>query len=252
MNFGIITIAHGRQTILRLFCASIRRLRKETGIDFPVVVTSGAEDAPLCSEYNIGHITYPNIPVSNKWNIACEYMKELGVDYICILGSDDIMATDCLRNIMFEMHNDIDLIGFKTLYVYDTDGDSRGQLMRTTKKSFLGVGKTIHRRVLDAVGWEPWAYDRPRNAGMDAIIHRNISSHIKTSAEVEGIIVDCKSRESLNRFSMFKNNHHGILTHKSVFLNILSKEEKDILNSIPHLGLPVKFPNMVKRGRTLI
>jgi hypothetical protein len=180
------------------------------------------------------------------------YLKELNVDYAVITGSDDIFSTECLRNIMFEMHHDVDLIGIKQLYVYDTDGVTKGTLRHVTSKNFFGVGKTLNRRVLDAVDWQPWAYHVPRSWGMDSIVSRNIAEHVKTTATVEGVIVDCKSQQSLNKFTMFMNNRHGVNCDKSIFYNILSKEEREILDSIHHIGVPVKFPNLVKRGRTLI
>jgi predicted phosphoadenosine phosphosulfate sulfurtransferase len=179
-------------------------------------------------------------------------MKELDVTYIIVSGSDDIFSTQCLRNIMFEMEKDIDLIGLKTLYVYDTDGKYRGTLKHITSKHLLGVGKTINKRVLDAVNWRPWECSVPRNSGTDAVATRNIAPYVKTTAVVDGVIVDCKSRESLNKFSMFESNRHGQNADKNIFYNILSKEELEILNSIHQIGIPINFPNFVKRGRTLI
>jgi len=252
MNWGIITINYKRPQIFKLFCASIRRLRAEVGIDFPVVVVSESEDRTMCDDYGIGHIVHPNNPCSEKWNVGTMYLQKLGVSYITISGSDDIFSTDCLRNIMVEMENDIDLIGFKSLYVYDADGKYRGTLKHITSKNFFGPGKTINKRVLDAVNWRPWEYHAPRNWGTDAICSRNIAPHVKTTAVVEGIIVDCKTKESLNKFTMFHNNRHGASVDKSIFYNILSKEELQILNNIHHVGLPIKFPTLVKKGRTLV
>lgn len=251
MNFGVITINYKRPQILKLFCASIKRLRAEAGINFPVVVVSEPEDRSMCDSYNIGHIVHPNNPCSEKWNVGTMYLQELGVDYIIVMGTDDIMSTDCLRNIMVEMNNDIDLIGIKSLYVYDADGKYRGTLKRITSKNFFGVGKTINKRVLDAVNWRPWEYHTPRNWGMDAICSRNIAPHVRTTAVAKGVVVDCKTKESLNKFTMFHNNRHGRDVDKNIFYDILSKEELGILNGIRQTGLPIKFPNLVKKGRTL-
>jgi hypothetical protein len=252
MHFGIITINHHRPQILRLFCASINRLRNDIGINFPVICVSEQEDETMCSQYGIGHITYPNEPATEKWNQGMMYLKDLDLDYVIIMGSDDIMSTECLRNIMFEMNNDVDLIVLKTIFVYDTDGKYRGTLKRITTKGFFGVGKTINKRILDAVNWRPWEYSAPRNWGMDSICSRNISEYVKTTAVVEGMIVDCKSQQSLNKFSMFHYNRHGQNEDSTKFFDILSPEEIGILNGIHQVGLPIKFPTLNKRGRTHI
>ena len=60
------------------------------------------------------------------------------------------------------MKNDVDVIGLKSLMVYDTDGKYRGTLKHITSKALLGVGKTINKRILDAVDWKPWTYHAPR------------------------------------------------------------------------------------------
>jgi hypothetical protein len=229
---------------------SIKRLRAEIDINFPVIVVSEKEDSVVCSEFNIGHIIHPNVS-TEKWNIGCSYLQQLGLDFVIVSGSDDLFSTQYLRNIMFEMQNDVDVIGTKQLFVYDCDGKYRGTLKHITSKIIMGVGKTINKRVLDAVDWKPWQYPIARNWGTDSILTRTIAPYVKTTSIVEGIIVDCKSRESLNKFSMFETNRHGQNIDSSVFYNILSKEERDILNNIHQVGIPINFPNLNKKGRTI-
>ena len=250
MSFAFITINFHRPSILRLFGASIKRLRAETGIDFPVVCVSEPDDADVCREYGLTHIIHPNIPVNEKWNRGCEYIRDLGVDYVIVSGSDDVFSTATLSSLIEQMNKGIDFIGLNQVYVYDTDGDHRGELLSFTRKG-IGVGRTIHRRVLEAVNWKPWEYGEGRNWGMDSILYKNISPHIKSKVTIDGVIVDCKSHQNINKFTMFKSNYGGHVEPKSTFYNFLSKEEKDILASIKKIAIP-KFPRLHKRGRTKI
>lgn len=252
MSFCILTLNYGRPQVFKLFCASTRRLREQTGYNFPVIVVSEPNDAPLCEEYGLTHIIHPNIPVTEKWNRGIEYIKQLDCEYVVITGSDDIWSTDTLLCLVESMKSGVDMIGIRELYVYDADGLSRGKLIKITSKNFYGVGKAIHRRVLEKVDWKPWVYHAPRNWGMDSILYKNISPFIQTRAEYGGIITDVKSKDSLNNFSMFERNHKGVLCPHELFYSYLSKEERTILDSIIHIGLPVKFPNMVKRGRRMV
>jgi hypothetical protein len=231
MKFGLLTINNLRPAIFRLFCASIRRLRKDIGIEFPVVCVSGSEDEPRCAEYNIHHIIADNSLGWEKWNIGTQWFKTQGIDYIIISGSDDVFSTDALKNIISAMNNDVDLIGFNKIYIYCTEGKYKGQLKVVVTRGILGVGKTLHRRVLESVNWRPWEYYTIRRWGMDAILHRNTSAHIRSKLTVDGIIVDCKTAQSLNKFSMFVNNRHGTNVSSNVFYDILGEEEKQILNS---------------------
>jgi len=251
MGFGIITINYRRPQILKLFCASIKRLRADVGINFPVVCVSEPEDAKICDPFGVAHVVHPNNPTSVKWNVATEYMRSAGVSYIVVLGSDDIFSSDCLRTLISEMDKGTDLIGFNSIYLYDTDGMSKGKLMRVTSGALLGVGKTISKSVLDAVDWKPWG-ESHRNFGMDAILHRTISPHVKSKAIIDGVIVDCKSQYSLNKFRMFQKNRHGVEVDSNIFLNFLSKEEKQILATIDNANIMRQMPPRRRKGRTLI
>lgn len=250
MNFAFITINHQRPSIFRLFCASIKRLRREIGIDFPVVCVSEADDTDVCREYGLIHIIHPNNPASEKWNVACEYVRNTDAQYAIVMGSDDIMSTATLSSLIEQMEKGIDFIGLNQVYVYDTDGDHRGELIQFTRKG-IGVGRTISRHILEAANWRPWEYGQGRNWGMDAIMYKNISPHIRTKAYIDGVVVDCKSYSNLNKYAMFKTNYGGTVKSSSIFYSFLSKEEKDILDSIKKVSIP-KFQRVHKRGRTKI
>lgn len=229
MKFGFLTINNKRPQIFHLFCASIKRLRKETGVDFITVCVSGAEDAVRCYQYDIHHITQQNNPATAKWDTGMSYLRQFNLDYVTIMGADDIMSTDTLQRLIDTMHQDIDLIGFNKIYVYATTGEYKGKLKLVTSRNILGVGKTINKRVLDKVDWRPWQGNVQRNWGMDALAHRNISAYVGTKVILDGLIVDCKCEESLNKFSMFVVNKHGVDVSSKVFDDILGDEEKQIL-----------------------
>jgi hypothetical protein len=55
--------------------------------------------------------------------------------------------------------------------------------------------------------------------------------HVKSRAIVEGMVVDVKSRESLNKFS-FWHGRDLALCPPETFYQILSEEEKQILKEI--------------------
>lgn len=231
MNIGFLTINNGRQKVLNLWCASMNRLRDCFGV-FPAVCVSGKEDNELCVKYGIHHITSPNPPASNKWNDGLRWLKEQSLDYVCITGSDDVFSNEALANIIFATDTEPDIIGFSTIYVYCADGVSKGRLKVLSTRGVLGVGKTVHKRVLDAVDWKAWNYGIPKSWGMDSIFSRTTSQYVKTRVMVDGVIVDVKTAESLNKFSMFEKNKHGTYADSKIFFNIMGEEEKKILADI--------------------
>lgn len=233
MKFAFLTINNRRPMIFNLFCASIKRLRKDIGYDFPVVCVSGLEDKKICANYGITHITHANSPATEKWNLGMVALRELHPEYVVVMGSDDIMSTDTLKALVEQMKLGFDMIGLNEVYVYDGDGAyQKGMLKHYVSGKVLGVGKCLHSRVLDEINWRGWQYYQPRNYGMDGILSRNTNRYIKTHAIVQGIIVDVKSKDSLNKFTMFVHNHKGETVNSQIFYDILSEEELEILKHV--------------------
>lgn len=229
INFGIVTINNGRPKVFKLFCASMKRLRTQVGIDFPVVCVSGIEDRKTCDDYGIGHIVQANKPVSRKFDTACKYMQKLGVSYICVMGSDDIMSTSLLKSLISEMNKGISLIGIKELYFYGTEKNFKGKLLYIRLTSLAGVCRTIHKSILDKVDWMPWNADK--GWGMDGLMMKRIRPHITTQSVVEGMVVDVKSVCNLNHFSYWASKIRQE-TPATVFYEMLSDEELEILHTI--------------------
>jgi glycosyltransferase involved in cell wall biosynthesis len=227
-SFGILTINNGRPKVLNLWCASVKRLREDLQMYIPAVVVSGAEDKSMCQKYFINHITQQNNPASRKWNTGVSYLMNQNLDYIIICGSDDIISTNLLKNILIETEKETDLIYLNIIYFYGGDGAFRGQLRRLTTKQILGVGRTISRRVIKATGT---LWTRDRNWGMDGDCWKNISPHVQTKAVVEGVVVDVKTSENLNSMNFWM----GKLKEEcdpQVFYSILGNEEKEIIQGL--------------------
>lgn len=228
IKIGIITINYGRPKIFRLWCASIKRIRRDLGY-IPVVVVSGEEDKIVCNEYNIEHITQRNHPATQKFNTAMKFMRDLNVKAVIIMGSDDIADSSLIKKIIDQVEQNIDLIGVKNIYFYSTTGIRKGILKQLKSTNILGVCRCLSKSVLDSVDWTPWSRDS--SWGMDGICMKTILPYIKTHATVEGMVVDCKSSESLNKFS-FWDGKLPEEENPSKFYEMLSVEELQILNEI--------------------
>ena len=228
-KFCLITANHDRPKVLELWCAGIQRLRRDIGYDFPVIVTSGAEDAEVLSRNGITHLIRPNNPVSEKFNTSCYHAKDLDVNYVMIVGSDDIISTDTLRRLMAEMDKGYDLIGISDIYFYATRHPHRGKMVRLHGTRIMGVCKTIHRRVLDKVNWKPWT--KKKDWGLDSIASKALVSHTKTWKMLSDTeVFDCKSKVNMNRFNVFYKSRKEV--DPQLFYSVLSKEEKELLNKI--------------------
>ena len=230
-SLGIITINYNRPKVLELWCSQIRRLRNELGIFFPAVVVSEMSDVSICNPYFVHHISYENKPVTNKFNRAFKYMQSLDVDSVMILGSDDIISTELMKNTLTEVDKGIDLIGVNTLYFYCGQGTNKGKMVKLERpymSPFLGVAKTVSKKVLDQCDWTLW--NTEKNWGMDAIASKTIAKYAETRAQVEGMVVDVKTTINLNSFRVFGERKPVVPAEE--FYKILSEEELKLLHAL--------------------
>lgn len=229
VKLGICTINHGRKKILHLYLASIKRLRQEIEDELVVVVVSDEEDKDLCERYGVHHIIRPNKPTSVKWDVGCAWLRTQEVDYVCIMGSDDIASTELMKNILREMRNGYSVIGIKEIFFYGTYGRYKGLLLRFICKRICGVAKTISKEVLDKIDWKVSYIER--NHGMDALISKRIRQHIKSEKIVEGMCFDIKTEHNMNRISLWSQKVKTP-SDPELLYSILSEEEKKILLNI--------------------
>ncbi len=230
ITIGIITPNYGRQKVLDLWCASIERLRRDTDTYIPAVVVSGEEDKTICDKHFVNHVTHENKPVSEKFNKGFEFMRDYGVDYVMIMGSDDIISTETYKRIYAEAEKGYDVIGVDSIYFYALDSIWKGKLAKLNAKRMLGVGKTISAKVLDKTEWRPWNVDK--NWGLDAIASNCIRPYAQTYKTLSDTkIFDLKSSQNMNKstfwFAKIKERENP-----SEFLSILSGEELQILKTI--------------------
>jgi Glycosyl transferase family 2. len=194
------------------------------------VCVGDADQRSIVESYQIKFIAQENNPASRKWNTGVRYLMEQNLDYVCVVGSDDILSTNLVTNIIAEMEKGTDLIYLDTIYFYAGSGQFRGHARKLVTKQILGVGRTISRRVIEATGT---LWTRDRNWGMDGDCWKNISPHVKTKAVVEGIVVDVKTKDNLNSMNFWMSKIKAVdETTADVIYGIMGAEELQILNAL--------------------
>ncbi len=207
MTIGIITTNYFRLPVLKIFCEGIDRLREETDTDIPVVCVGTKDGEEVCLQYGIDHHTYQNSPLTGKFNRACELLKG-SVDYVMVMGSDNLISTETFLRIKEEAEKGIDLIGLSELYMLSMDGNNKGKLYHFPHTTVLGVGRTVSARVLDKLNWNPWGEDKDR--GIDVVMLDTVRPHVKTSSLLsEQFIVDLKTKYNLNPIDCWSNKLPG-------------------------------------------
>ena len=226
-NIVLICANHGREKVLNLYCAGIKRLREQADITINAVVVG--DDNSICKRYDIEHVVANNNPVSEKYNIACQVAKNYNPDYVITMGDDDLINIELLQHMT--QHTDSNFIGVRDIYMYNTIAPHRGQMIYILS-SVIGCCRAMRSDLLDKVNWKPWV--RERDYSLDQImwsaLHKHfVNPYIFIARDSGGICIDVKSSENLNVF--VKWNKMPRVDPKPV-LTFLSDEEREILTNI--------------------
>jgi hypothetical protein len=226
-TFTIIAPNYKRPQILEIWCAGIKRLREDIGYDFGAVVASDVDDIEVCWKYGINHVIVPNKPITHKFNRACSIAGSMGSDFVIITGSDNLLSTSTLKNIMVQMEKGYDLIGVSDIYFYATDDAHKGTLTKLESTKMLGVAKCISSKVMDKVDWRPW--NIPKNIGMDWVATQNIRPHVETESTLKDqFVFDLKSKQNINKFHWFPKRQIPC-DNRILFENIGEEETRLIM-----------------------
>lgn len=220
----------GRVPILKIFAAGIKRLRDDTHMEIPCVVTGDIDGKETCERYNIQHIEYPNKPLTGKFNRACIEMKGK-VDAVMVMGSDNVISTETFLRIHAEIEKGANLVGLDDVYFFGMDSVATNKLVHFSHTTVLGVGRTISSSVLDKVVWKPWNTERDR--AIDTVMLDTVRKYVTASVLLKGgKVFDLKTSWNLNRLDFWLKRLGTLPTNDILFDNIGTEEAMLIRNYI--------------------
>lgn len=168
-KIGILTVGWKRQKLTRKYCESIALLRsslKDEAEILPVFVDSEGHNKDSCREYSIPYFDYANRPLSNKFNYAMQYYKDKGVDGVIVMGTDNFLSEDLLREYVKASRNNFDLVGVLDSYIYNNLDDKmyhfKGYRYVRVGET-LGAGRFLSSRLLKKMDFTPWGPGLNRN-----------------------------------------------------------------------------------------
>jgi hypothetical protein len=160
-------------------------------------VLSEPEFIPLCEEYGFNWIFEDNDPLGKKINTGIKSTLKFKYDYLMMMNSDDVVKTELIDKWyepFFESLNPyfgVKKVTFVNFYTHEAKE-------YTYEFSVLGIGKMVHRSVVDLLKGElyPWKL----NKGLDDhMMDRMISCKISpTFVDYEGMLaMDFKSEVNI-------------------------------------------------------
>jgi hypothetical protein len=235
MKIAIVTAVWRRHDIFELFAKGIHELEKIKGVELITIVAGSERELSkrLVEKHNFLYIEIPNQPLAEKVNAPLLLAKDLNVDYVLCLGSDDIIHPDLMLKYIELMKQGLDFIGVLDFYFYDTNtkkcaywGGYRGQ---NRSNHTCGAGRILSKRLLNLWGWHVWENKQSNmldNSMQDKLINTPHSSCIFFLKDYGLFALDIKSSVNMTQFKLWDNT-------KYIEKNIIFDKFKYLFNDAP-------------------
>lgn len=219
-NVACILPFNGRHNILE---QNIICLNKQTIKPAIILTCSNTIDynfAKSCEDKYDNVFTHVslNYPLGKKFYDSTKFVQSLGnVEYLMILGSDDLLSLNYIENSINQLGNNYDLIGSKRWLLYTTDKSLFDMGYKKERDNLLGGGRIYSKRFLDSVDWEifnPYMYKHLDDHGENLL---NASKFKKTILTGDNIILSIKGYwDCINSTEHLLSNKFNTLTIKNI------------------------------------
>ena len=187
MRIALLTCIHGRHAVselmLRHHAEAASRLRESTGCEFQLAAVLSPEDevvmGPICDALGVRWKTHRNKPISVKWQVGLEFVKQTCADAsaVMVAGSDDFLSDAYMvssANLVKEGWS----LGFgpDRCWMLDSATGRLGLWRRPYDPGIPGItagaGRVFTRELLERVSWRLWTRDK--NRGLDTLCSKRL------------------------------------------------------------------------------
>ena len=237
MKIGIATCMWQRPEVFDIYAEGINRLRKKFDIMPLAVGSEGKVSEDLCRKHKFMYIEHYNRPLGKKFAEGLRCFKNTDVDYVMIMGSDDLISDNLMEAYMPHMENREQVIGILDIYYYDlSEGDlcywpgfGLKDIDKKREGEPMGMARCLSRELLDKMGWNVW--NEKINKGLDWTMWQKIKGYDAKIATIKmkdigAFGVDLKSETNICNMEMYDCE----VVSKDI-MNILSETELKLIRA---------------------
>lgn len=253
MRLALVIAIWKRHDLERIVLDNFKSQSEKFGFEIIVAGSEGETSKELAT--GLHYIEVLNYPVSNKHNALLSKAKELKVDGVVLMGSDDIVNDGFWKHIYSLSPNEKEVVGFKDIYFYDNFDKKLGYWKGyESRNQTIGAGRFFSKEVLDKMGWKLW--DKHLNSGLDSNCSLRLKSKlikeksIKMS-DVGAFIVDIKHTRNITKSSILLNCE---LVNTSIMAKKVGAKATKEVNELSNEAVKVtidesKFYNITGTGK---
>lgn len=148
---AIIVAIYDRPGLTKIVLDYYREKSKEYGFEIIVAGSEGNKSRRLAKGCH--YVEVPNSPLTDKNNAMIQKAKELNVEGVILIGSDDLLSDNLLKFYM-KLPNKKTFLGTPSAYFYSID---KHELIKYhSQEQSIGAGRYFSRYVLEKAGWKLW------------------------------------------------------------------------------------------------
>jgi hypothetical protein len=161
---GCIIAFSGRQNMVKL---NVELLNKQTVKPAIILTCSNILDYNFAKDLeklydNVFVNVTLNYPLGKKFYDSAKFAQTIGgLNYLMILGSDDVLSLNYIENCLTELNKGYDLVGSRKWLMYTNDDKLYSLEYKDIVDILLGGGKMYTKKFLDMVNWDIFNQYRP-------------------------------------------------------------------------------------------
>lgn len=237
MKIGILSAMWQRPEVFEIFATGINRLQGQFDI-IPVIVGSeGEASRELCRKYQFMYLERPNNPLGRKFNEGLRVFRGTDVDYVMVMGSDDIISNNLIEAYMPYMEKRKDIIGILDIYFYDMikkemhylPGYGLRKQDKHRKGEPLGLARCLSRDLIDKCHWQLWqnSVDKGLDWTMWMKLKRmRVRPVTLRLTDINALALDLKSGHNICGLNIYRTQ----IVNDDI-LNMLSDEEIEMIRN---------------------
>ena len=177
-RIGLLTAVWQRHDLVDVVLGYYRRLI-DGGLpakwEIIVVGSEGKASRSLAEKHGAHYVEAPNSPLSDKFNAGALAARDLGVDGLCLVGSDDLLSPRYMRFASSWRPAGPRAVGLRDCYILDFAGWGTWYwpgYKGAREGRPLGSGVLLSPELLRRLEWQPWMRGLDRN--LDGSLHQRV------------------------------------------------------------------------------
>lgn len=158
-------------------------------------------------------------PVGERFNEGFHAFRDVHVDGVMIVGSDDLVAPAVFQQIVKDRPAYQEVTG---LHFYNTET----RLMLWDPKFLVGSGKYFSRKVLDRCGWRPYDPNSEKNVDKDPRKHLKPGERVALHAGVhDPLVLSIEVADNMTPWEVKTRNAYVVPNKHMVFEAMNDEDE---------------------------